>query len=92
MKLPNAERAFVDMRKLRDYCFSTEHPRGQHKARLFKSALGWTTDDAEELRSRLLQAVQTENAVSLGADDYGRRYTLDFSVQASGGVVTVRSL
>jgi hypothetical protein len=31
MKLPNAERAFVDVRKLRDYCLSGEHPRGQHK-------------------------------------------------------------
>ena len=36
MKLPNAEQAFVDVRKLRDYCFSTEHPRGQHKARVFR--------------------------------------------------------
>lgn len=38
MKLPNADRAVVDLRKLRDYCLSQEHPRGQHKARLFKSA------------------------------------------------------
>lgn len=38
MKLPNAERAVVDVRKLRNYCLNAEHPRGQHKARVFKSA------------------------------------------------------
>ncbi len=46
MKIPNADQAFVDLRKLRDYCLNPEHPRGRHKARLFKGALGWTADDA----------------------------------------------
>lgn len=92
MKLPNAERAFVDMRKLRDYCLSTEHPRGQHKARVFRSVLGWTADHAEDVRRRLLEAVQREDAGFLGADDYGQRYALDFPVQGAGEVTTVRSL
>jgi hypothetical protein len=92
MKLPNAERAFVDVRKLRDYCLSTEHPRGQHKARIFKSALGWTADNAEDVRHRLWEAVQRNDASFLGADDYGQRYALDFPVQGTGGAVTVRSL
>ncbi len=47
MQLPNAERASVDMRKLRNYCLNAEHPRGQHKARVFKSAVGWTADQAD---------------------------------------------
>ncbi|MGH7258686.1 MAG: DUF6883 domain-containing protein [Nitrospiraceae bacterium] len=92
MKLPNAERAFVDVRKLRNYCLNAEHPRGQHKARVFKSVLGWTTDQAEDVRCRLLEAVLREDAGFLGADDYGQRYALDFPVQGAGVVVTVRSL
>ena len=92
MKLPNAERAFVDVRKLRDYCLSAAHPRGQHKARLFKSVLGWTADNAEAVRHRLLEAVRREEGIFLGADDYGQRYALDFPVQSTGGVATVRSL
>jgi hypothetical protein len=92
MKLPNAERAFVDVRKLRNYCLNAEHPRGQHKARVFKSALGWTTEQAEDVRSRLLEVVLREDASFLGADDYGQRYALDFPVQGTGGVTTVRSL
>ena len=89
MKLPNAERAFVDMRKLRDSCLSTEHPRGQHKARVFRSVLGWTADQTEDVRRQLLEAVQREDAGFLGADDYGQWYALDFSVHASGTVTTV---
>ena len=92
MKLPNADRAFVDIRKLRDYCFNTIHPRGQHKARLFKSALGWTTENVEDIRQKLMGAALGEDAAFLGADDYGQRYALDFFAGHAGKVVTVRSL
>lgn len=92
MKLPNAERALVDVRKLRSYCLNMEHPRGQHKARVFKSALGWTADQAENVRHSLLEAALREDASFLGADDYGQRYGLNFPVKSGDGVVTVRSL
>jgi len=92
MKLPNAERAFVDVRKLRDYCLSATHPRGQHKARLFKRALGWTAEHAEDVRHRLLEAARREDAQLLDADDYGRRFAIDFPAQGAGGTATVRSL
>jgi hypothetical protein len=84
MKLPHADRAFVDVRKLRDYCLSGEHPRGQHKARVFKGVLGWTADQAEDVRQRLLEAVLLENVDFLGADDYGQRYALDLMCRALG--------
>ena len=69
MKLPNIDRAVVDVRKLRDYCFNREHPRGQHKARVFQSALGWTAASADDVRLKLLEAVQREEASFLGSDD-----------------------
>jgi hypothetical protein len=37
-RLPNSERAILDIRKIEDYCLNPEHPRGRHKARLFVSA------------------------------------------------------
>jgi Domain of unknown function (DUF4926) len=40
MKLPNAEAAFIDIRKLRDYSLNPDHDRGKHKARLFLATLG----------------------------------------------------
>ena len=60
MPIPNAERAIVDIRKLRDYCLNPLHDEGQHKARLFATTLGMTADDAEDLRELLLQAVNTQ--------------------------------
>jgi len=56
MKAPNAERAIVEIEKLRDYFLSENHPRGKRKARVFASALGITVDDAAELRSAMLVA------------------------------------
>ena len=92
MKISHADRAIVDVRKLRDYCLNREHPRGQHKARVFQSALGWTAASAEEVRRRLLEVVQREEATFLGSDDYGKRYALDFSAHGPAGPAIVRSL
>ena len=39
MLLPNAEKAVVDISKLRDYCLNPNHEVGKHKARVFSAAL-----------------------------------------------------
>ncbi len=85
VKLPNAEDAVVEMRKLRDYCLSPEHPRGKHKARVFASALGLTAEDSEELRQALLSAAVSEEAVAAEKDEYGQRYMLDFEMSTEAG-------
>jgi hypothetical protein len=38
--LSNANRAILDLRKIDDYCLNASHPRGRHKARVFRDALG----------------------------------------------------
>jgi hypothetical protein len=62
MLIPNAGKAVVDIRKLRDYCLNPEHNDGKHKARIFLSTLGMTADNAEELRQILLEVVQAHEA------------------------------
>jgi hypothetical protein len=47
MKLPNGDRAIVDLEKLRAYCLNPQHPRGRHKARVFAS-FGIREADAKE--------------------------------------------
>lgn len=91
MKLPNAERAFVDVAKLRDYCLSSSHPRGRHKARVFLAALGLTAMHAEELRVALLAAARTEDATPGERDLYGERYMLDFLMNGPAGQAHLRS-
>ncbi len=39
MRLPNGNRAVVDLSKLSDYCLSPRHEDVKHKARVFASAL-----------------------------------------------------
>jgi len=43
-KLPNPDKALIDIDKLSGYCLNSEHQDGQHKARVFKSALSLGTD------------------------------------------------
>ena len=91
MKIPNAERAIVDIRKLRDYCLNPEHDVGKHKARLFSGVLGISTNNAEELRDALLQAVKTHDAQVGRRDIYGQRYIVDFMFAWRNRQATIRS-
>ncbi|MBD2092948.1 hypothetical protein H6F67_24165 [Microcoleus sp. FACHB-1515] len=91
MIVPNAENAIVDIRKLRDYCLNLEHEDGKHKARLFLSMLGMTAENAEQLRQILLEAVKTHEAQLGRQDEFGQRYTVDFSIEWQNRLATLRS-
>ncbi len=80
MKLPNADRAVIDIEKLRDYSLNPNHPEGKHKARVFLAALGFTADDAERLRKILLEAITTIEATAQQPTPYGQRFVVDFQV------------
>lgn len=89
--IPNAENAVVDIRKLRDYCLNLNHDQGKHKARLFSSILGMSSDDAKSLCQILLEVVKTQEARLGRRDDFGQRYTLDFTLEWQGRSASVRS-
>ena len=92
MKLPNGERAFVDMRKLVDYCLDPVHPRGRHKARVFRSALGFSVENAEDLRQALLRCAATGDAALTEEDEFGQRYVIDYGAQGPAGTADVRTV
>jgi hypothetical protein len=91
MKLPNPEAAFIDIQKLRNYSLNPEHDRGKHKARLFLAILGLTAQDAEELQSILLEAIQLYDAILTSQDEYGQRYVVDFPLTRNQNTATIRS-
>jgi hypothetical protein len=91
MLIPNAENAIIDIRKLRNYCLNPEHDDGKHKARLFSSILNMTADNAEELRQILLKVVKTHEARLSRRDEFGQRYTLDFTIEWQNRSATLRS-
>ncbi|MEP7336381.1 MAG: DUF6883 domain-containing protein [Acidobacteriota bacterium] len=89
--LPNAECAFIDLAKLRDYCLNPDREVGQNKARVFQSALGLTMDDAERLKQLLLAAVLTTPAQRMPHNEYGQRFVVDIKMLGRRGEVVVRS-
>ena len=56
MKLPNGDRAEISTEKLRLYCLNPNHSSGKHKARVFQSALGITTENVDRLKALVEQA------------------------------------
>lgn len=80
MKLPNAASAYVDINKLRNYSLDPTHHRGKHKARLFSSILGFSSANAEELKTILLSAAQQYEATQKPPTEYGNRYVIDFPI------------
>ena len=92
MKLPNGASAVVGIEKLRNYCLSSQHSEGRHRARVFLSTLGMTSVDAGKLCEILLSAIALNNEVSMtGVDKYGCRYSLDVVVTWGRREALVRS-
>jgi hypothetical protein len=90
--LPNAEHAIFDIRKIADYCLNPEHPRGRHKARVFRDALELRQEDADWLRAALLDGVRHGEASELSRDDLGRRWRVDVPVTRHGRRAVVRTV
>jgi hypothetical protein len=90
MKLPNGERAVVEIEKLRSYCLNPHHPRGRNKARVFAS-VGIREGDAAELRTDLLRAARDAEVRTGILNEYGQRYIVDFELVRQGRTVRIRS-
>ena len=91
-KLPHPERAIVHIDKLTDYCLNPEHPSGKHKARVFKSSLNLGIEDAETLRTVLLDIICEKGAVPTKRNAYGQKYIIDFGMSHSGRTAEIRSV
>jgi hypothetical protein len=90
VKLPNGDRAIVDLQKLTAYCLNEHHSRGRHKARVF-AARGVLESDADELRTALLHAAAGSEA-QLGLENlFGQRYIIDFKWIRESQNISLRS-
>lgn len=84
MRLPNADRAIIDPRKVRDYLLSLEHPVGRFKA-FFFTRLGFASGRWQDLRDQLQSiALQGEAEVS-ERTDYGQKYIVRGTILGTAG-------
>ena len=80
-RLPQGNKAILDIRKIEDYCLSPTHPRGRHKARVFREALNLQRNDAAWLRSAFLEAAQSSEAIPMAATPWGTHWRLDAMIR-----------
>jgi len=91
-KLPNADKAIIDPRKITGYALNTEHPVGGNKAKVFQSALGFNQSNADELIKKIQQGVCENPATPGKCDEHGQRYTVDIPMTGPNGqTATVRT-
>jgi hypothetical protein len=92
IRLPGGDQAILDIRKIEDYCLNPMHPRGRHKARVFREALGIQRTDAAWLRQILLEAAGSSEALELAADMWGSHWRIDVAATRHGKSVVVRTI
>lgn len=80
MKLPNGDRAIIPLEKLLDYCLNPNHSSGKHKARVFASALGITTENADDLQQLIARAAVEGEVVQQSTTAYGQLFKVDWAV------------
>lgn len=91
MLLPNYGSAIIDVSKLTKYCLNEFHPKGKHKARVFKSVLNISVENASYLKDIIQNGIRKHSAAEQGTDKYGRRYTVDIKIPANKDIVTLRT-
>lgn len=85
MKLPNAEHAIIDRRKLRDYLLSRSHPIGRFKASFFARA-GFGPADCEALASQLRALAMRGRSEPGESNEYGQKYLVSGTLTGPEGV------
>jgi len=91
-RLPDWDRAAIDIRKLEDYCLNPLHPKGRHKARVFQEAIGIGRHDAMWLRNALLEVARSHTPLQVATDAWGSHWRLDVSIERLGRKAVVRSI
>jgi filamentous hemagglutinin len=90
--LVNADKAVIDVeRKINGYSLNPQHVEGSHKARVFKSVLGYDRQNSQGLVNQIRAGVQTEPAVPGKITEFGTQFGVDIPVIGPSGSATVRT-
>ncbi|HVF50896.1 MAG TPA: hypothetical protein VNA19_12460 [Pyrinomonadaceae bacterium] len=83
--LPNYEKAVIPRSKLEEYALNPAHTHGQHKARLFKSILGFEKADWQKLEKIILDELPYYEAVFRREDKWGKSYSVSLVIVGLNG-------
>lgn len=82
----NGNQAEISLQKLVGYCLNQEHSSGKHKARVFASVLGITTNNAEVLRELIQKAAIEGEVIQQNITDFGQQFKVDWTVPNTAGI------
>lgn len=92
MRLPHADQAIIETRKIRDYILSFEHSIGRFKA-FFFAGLGFTAENWEALDAEIRRIALECEAEVAQRTAYGQKYVVRGRLSGTEGrgadVVTV---
>jgi hypothetical protein len=83
--LPNYQGAVIPENKLLRYSLDPTHPRGRHKAVVFKSALGFDQSNWRQLKQRILNELPYNEVVATREDSWGKRYKMLVRITGPNG-------
>ncbi len=86
MRLPDGDRAIIPLEKLLGYCLNPNHPKGKHKAIVFKSVLGITAENVTQLDQLIRQAAIAGDVVQERTTEFGREFKLDWVIPNTNAV------
>ena len=87
MPIPQAQSAFIEPAKLRDYLLNPAHPVGGPKARWFIS-LGYHPDNPDQLAADLLAIAKNDADYLEELNPYGVKYVVTGEVATPSGRLT----
>ena len=85
VKLPNADRAIVDKRKVRDYLLSRSHPIGRFKAAFLASA-GFVPENWRDLATQLRELAALGDALAGDQSEHGEKYVISGILKGPQGL------
>ena len=91
--LPNCEEAVIEDSKFVSYALDPQSGRGQHKARVFESVLGFNLSNWEQLKQAILDALPYRPATLTSETVFGKKYEVVVPITGANGrtadVVTI---
>lgn len=82
--LRNAENAYIDPRKLRDYALSFSHDSGRYKAAFF-AQMGYNAEKWWQLENDIREQHLTQRAEEGSASPFGIKYIITAQIQGPSG-------
>jgi hypothetical protein len=88
VKLPQAERVEIDVRKVSDYLLSSAHPVGRFKARVFR-ALGFDQVTLDPFVAEVRRIAAQGTVAEVEDFEFGRKYTVPGELKGPRGTARV---